>query len=169
MDGDSTPKFSMDSLQPEHTWTGWREDAVSPFYLKIDGMHHPHISKGERWIGTSSWLSILAFCFGWSCHHPTLHQIRWSWVCYATHNSTLVLAPPWVSAACAGLHRYPQRLHSLGLVAPPGLSPWWRKRGLGTCLIVVLTFIKRYPWMKKQLVGPSRCNLLNCSLPQLVD
>ena len=72
VDGDSTPKFSMGSLQPEHIWTGWSKDAVSPFYLKTDGMHHPCVSKWERWIGPSSWLSTLAFYFGWSCHHPTL-------------------------------------------------------------------------------------------------
>lgn len=97
------------------------------------------------------------------------HWIRWSWVCYTACNSALVLAPLQVSAACAGLHQYPQCLHSIGLVAPPGLSPWCRKHGLGTCLVMVLTLIKRHPWRKKLLAGPSRRNLLNCPLPHLAN
>lgn len=73
------------------------------------------------------------------------HWIRWSWAC----NSELILALPRVSG-CTGLCWYPQHPLSTGLVLP-GLSLWWRKHGLGSNLLMVLTLIKR---TKEQLVGP---------------
>lgn len=160
VEGNSTARFSLDSLQPEHIWTSWSEDVLSHFRVKIDGIHHPCISKGELWIGMCSCLSTLAFHFRWSCHHLTPLWIYWSWVCY-TCNTAFVLVLPWVSTACTGLHLSPQHLHSVCLVAPLVISPWWRKHGLGTCLIVMLTVIKRHPWM--------RHNLLRCPLSHLAN
>lgn len=71
LDRDLTPESSLDSLQPKHIWTGWRQEKCHFSPLKFDGMHHPCISKGELWIWMSNWLSPSAFYFEWSCRHLT--------------------------------------------------------------------------------------------------
>lgn len=115
LDGDLTPMSSLDSLQPKHIWTGWRQEKCDFSPLKIDGMHHPCISRGEHWIWMSNRLSPSAFCFEWSCRHltPSLNPLELGL------NSELILALPQVSAAeCTGLCWYPQHPPGIGLVAP---------------------------------------------------
>lgn len=103
----------------------------------------PRDNAGLEWAaGFAPQLSILdGAVIIWLCH-----WISWTWVYYTSYNSMHVLALPRVSAARARLHQYPRCLHSVGLVAPPGLS-----HGLGTCLLMMLMLIKRHPGQKSIL------------------
>lgn len=76
---------------------------------------------------------------------------------FAEAGSVTPLAPPQVSAARTGLRRYSQHLGG----SSRAVSVVEEGR-LGTCLLVVLTVITRHPWVRKQLAGLSRHNLLNC-------